>query len=191
MSFLPPYPVTLDIDYIDKSSRLTVFFRFLLTLPVLFMLNLIVFLNIFMHMAVVLTILFRKRYPRWWFDWNVNLLKFITRVVAYLHFMTDSYPSLDEEQSVHLSVEYPESIYLSRFMPLIKPILVLPHLIILFLFSYAVLLLWPISWIIIVISGHYPRSLFNFNLGIFRWNTRVLAYSTFLFTDRYPPFSFN
>ena len=124
-------------------------------------------------------------------DWNVNLLKFQTRVAAYLYLMTDDYLSLDEDQSVHLSVEYPESQYLSRFLPFIKPILALPHMIILMFLGYAVLLLWPVNWLIIVIIGRYPRSLFNFNLGILRWNIRVLAYTTFLFTDRYPPFSFD
>lgn len=203
------YPAKLNVDYSEKSNRLTVFFRIFLIIPIL--LILLMLLNSgtynqsasnsnaqvvgglgFVVVPVVLMILFRKKYPKWWFDWNFSLIKFSTRVMAYMLFLSDQYPSTDEEQSVHLELKYPDvEKDLNRWMPLIKWLLVIPHVIILvFLFIALWFCTW-LAWFAIIFTGKYPKPLFDFVVGVMRWSFRVKAYAAFLITDKYPPFSFS
>jgi hypothetical protein len=135
-------------------------------------------------------ILFRKKYPKWWFDWNLALTRFSYRVGAYLGLLTDVYPSTDEEQSVHLDLVYPDAKnQLGRGWPLIKWFLAIPHYIVLFFLVIAAFFVWVIAWFAILFTGQYPLSLFNFVVGVARWGLRVSAYSMLLITDKYPPFS--
>ncbi len=134
-------------------------------------------------------ILFRRKYPRWWFDWNLALLKFSARVAAYLLLMRDEYPSTDEEQSVHLEFPYPNvEAELNRWLPLVKWLLAIPHYIILVFLGIAVVIAVVISLFAILFTGRYPVGLFNFVVGTLRWEFRVMAYAFLLVTDRYPPF---
>ena len=134
-------------------------------------------------------ILFRQKYPRWWFEGNVELLRFSTRVSAYLLLMRDEYPSTDEEQAIHVQVPFPDAENeLNRFLPLIKWLLVLPHLLVLAFLSLFAILVIVIVWLAIIITGKYPRLAFTFIEGLLRWGTRVTAYAFLLTTDRYPPF---
>jgi hypothetical protein len=135
-------------------------------------------------------ILFRKKYPLWWFDWNVNLYKFITRIDAYLLLLNDIYPSTDEEQYVHIDIRYPDvQTELKRGMPLVKWFLAIPHYIVLFFLGIAVIVVTIIAWFAILFTGNYPRSIFDFVEGVFRWSLRVTIYAFILTTDKYPPFS--
>ncbi len=144
----------------------------------------------FVVTALMLMILFRKKYPRWWFDWNRSLAAFMTRVMSYLFLLRDEYPSTDEEQAVHLSMEYPDAEKdLTRWMPLVKWLLAIPHVIVLFALDGLLLVAVFFSWVAIIFTGRNPRGLFNFVEGVMRWNLRVLAYAIFMVTDRYPPFS--
>ena len=139
----------------------------------------------------MLMILFRRKYPRWWFDWNLELLRFVTRVEAYLMLLRDDYPSTDEPQGVHLDIQYPDAQgELNRFLPLVKWILAIPHYIVLSVVWSLVLLVTIIAWFAILIVGRYPRELFLFVEGTMRWSFRVAAYAFLLTTDRYPPFRF-
>jgi hypothetical protein len=134
--------------------------------------------------------LFRQKYPRWWFDWNLNLLRFQTRVFAYLALMDDRYPSTDEEQAVHIDIDYPDAQRdLNRWLPLVKWLLAIPHFIVLVFLAIAAFLVVIFAWFAVLFTGRYPRSLFDFVEGVFRWGTRVEGYALLLVTDRYPPFS--
>ena len=197
------YPVSLSIDYSEKSDRLTTFFRIFMIIPIFIILcflsgqigygsdstdKLIIFGTGFVFVPTLLMLLFRKKYPKWWFDWNLSLTKFATRIFSYLMLLTDEYPSTDEEQAVHIEIIFPDVKNLRRGMPLIKWFLVIPHIFILLVLYIAVILCTIISWFVILIIGNYPRKIFNFIVGVMRWSLRVFSYSFLLVTDQYPPF---
>jgi hypothetical protein len=139
---------------------------------------------------VLLMLLFRRKYPRWWYEWNLQLSRFSNRIAVYFALMDDHYPSTDEEQAVHLNFPYPDAQRdLSQGLPLVKWLLAIPHYIVLFFLTIGALLAAVFAWFAILVTGHYPRSLFDFIEGVFRWHNRVAAYAFLLITDRYPPFS--
>jgi len=138
---------------------------------------------------VALMLLFRRKYPRWWFDWNRELSRFGARIGAFLLLLRDEYPSTDEEQAVHLEVDYPDATQLNRWLPLVKWLLALPHYIVLAFLALGVVLVWIVSWFAILITGKQPRGLFDYNVGVARWCARVSGYAFLLVTDKYPPFS--
>ncbi len=204
---LPEYPATLAIDYPDRAlNRLTTFFRIFVAVPIVIILFLVAGGNLNLHgmsawnwqyaaggilfLATLFMILFRQKYPRWWFDWNVALIKFSTRVSTYLGLLTDVYPSTDEEQSVHIEIPYPDVPKdLNRWLPLVKWFLAIPHYIILFFLGIAAFVCVVIAWFAILFTTRYPRGLFDFVVGVYRWSLRVAAYAFLLTTDRYPLFS--
>jgi hypothetical protein len=205
----PAYPVTLTIDYPDRSlNRLTTFFRIFAVIPIAIILVLVSGGSFdwsattnwtfpfaaggLLFLPIVLMILFRKKYPKWWFDWNIALTKFGLRVGTYIGLLTDVYPSTDEEQAVHLEIPYPDvSKDLSRGLPLVKWFLAIPHYIILAFLVIAAFVCVVIAWFAILFTGRYPRGLFDFVVGVCRWTLRVEAYAFLLTTDRYPLFSLN
>jgi hypothetical protein len=141
-------------------------------------------------LAPLLMILFRRKYPRWWFDWNLELQRFGNRVLAFLALMDDRYPSTDERQSVHLDYAYPDaSRDLNRWLPLVKWLLAIPHFVVLVFLWIAALVAVVAAWFAIVVTGRYPRGIFGFVEGVLRWTQRVVAYAFLLVTDEYPPFS--
>jgi hypothetical protein len=142
-----------------------------------------------LFVATALMILFRRKYPRWWFDWNLALLKFSVRVTAYLCLLRDEYPSTDDEQAVHIEITYPDAKQLSQGMPLVKWFLVIPHYIVLAFLWIAVVICVIIAWFAIMFTGRYPQGMFNFVEGVILWHIRVAAYAFLLVTDQYPPFS--
>lgn len=211
----PSYPARLSIDYPETLDRVSTFFRLILVIPILVVLSLLTAtasdtvtvvtdsgevlsrvtttgLGIAggLFVATMLMIVFRQRYPRWWFDFALALNRFSNRVGAYLGLLTDRYPSTEEEQSVHLDLEYPSVEQdLSRWMPLVKWLLAIPHYIVLAVLSVGAVVAILIAWFAILITGRYPRALFDYVVGVGRWALRVQAYATLLITDRYPPFS--
>ena len=143
-------------------------------------------------MAPLVMILFRQKYPRWWFDWNLELLRFTNRVGAYLFLLRDEYPSTDAEQAVHLEMPYPDAQReLNRWLPLVKWLLAIPHYIVLFFLAIAAIVVVIIAWFAILFTGRYPQGLFDFVVGTMRWALRVVGYAFVMVTDRYPPFSLN
>ena len=205
----PAYPARLNIDYPEEGlNRATTLFRLIMAIPIVIVLAVLTgggpsaeqVDEILMAVAsaggvifvpVLLMILFRGKYPRWWFDWNLELTRFSTRVSAYFLLLRDEYPSTDEEQAVHIEIEYPDAERdLNRWLPLVKWLLAIPHYIVLGLPRVAVLVVTVIAWFAIVFTGRYPRGMFNFVVGWSRWVLRVSAYAFLLVTDRYPPFSF-
>jgi hypothetical protein len=201
------YPVQFSVDYPDRPlNRLTTFFRIFVAIPILIVLGtvsgstyqtstrpnmtiVIASAGGLLFLGPLLMILFRQKYPRWWFDWNRELLRFTNRVTAYLALMDDRYPSTDEEQSVHLDFPYPDvPLVLNRWLPLVKWLLAIPHYVVLFFLDIATVVVVIITWFAILFTGRYPRSLFNFVEGVIRWHNRVVGYAFILVTDRYPPF---
>ena len=203
------YPVTLAVDYPDRPlDRLTSFFRIFTAIPIAIVLGavsggtiqfgtresraVIAAAGGLLFLAPLLMILFREKYPRWWFDWNLELLRFSTRVGSYLALMNDTYPSTDEEQWVHLEVPYPDVKQdLNRWLPLVKWFLAIPHFIVLAFLTLAAVVVVLVAWFAILFTGRYPRALFDFVEGVIRWHLRVIGYALVLVTDRYPPFSFD
>ncbi len=213
----PPesYAARLAVDYPEKLDRLTTFFRLVWIIPIYIILSLLSATSTStvrvvtrtgetvsevtrtsggiaagLFVATMLMILFRQRYPRWWFDFAREFTRFGARVLAYLVLLTDRYPSTVDEQSVHLEIDYPDvERGLNRWLPLVKWLLAIPHYIVLAVLGLIAILAVVIAWFAILLTGRYPRALFDYVVGVGRWSLRVEAYAFLLVTDRYPPFS--
>jgi Domain of unknown function (DUF4389) len=198
-----PYPVQFSVEYPDRDlNRLTTGFRLIVAIPILILAATVgghapgaaiaAATGGVLFLAPLLMIVFRQKYPRWWFEWNLELLRFSNRIGAYLALMDDRYPSTDEQQAVTLAFPYPDAKQeLNRWLPLVKWLLAIPHYIVLFFLSLAAVVVVVIAWFAILFTGRYPRGLFEFVLGVLRWANRVSAYAFVLVTDRYPPFRLN
>ena len=202
------YPVKFAVDYPERQlNRLTSFFRIFTIIPIAILLSTITgYSNTYsdidgttvtvvvsgigiLFVPVLLMILFRAKYPRWWFDWNLQLQRFSNRIGVYALLMEDRYPSTDEEQAVHLEYSYPDvEADLGRGMPLVKWLLAIPHYIVLFFLYIGAFFAVVAAWFAILFTGRYPRGLFDFVEGVLRWHNRVLCYAAVLVTDEYPPF---
>jgi hypothetical protein len=204
----PAYPASFSVDYPDRDlNRLTTFFRIFTIIPIWIILGMITSAYVgwsdpdpgwswefttggLVVAPLVLMILFRKKYPKWWFDWNLALTRFIYRVEVYFLLLRDEYPSTDEDQAVHLDLVYPDAqTELGRGWPLIKWFLAIPHYIVLSFLAIAVFVCSVFAWFAILFTGRYPQGLFSFVVGFIRWSLRVGAYAFLLTTDKYPPFS--
>ena len=207
------YPVQFAVDYPDRPlNRLTTAFRIFTVIPIAIVLGSIGASSYssgsyengsndwhsgwsaagLLVLAPALMIIFRQKYPRWWFDFNVQLLRFINRVGAYFVLLTDVYPSTDEEQTVHLDIPYPDAKKdLNRWLPIVKWFLAIPHYVILLFLYIAAFFCVIAAWFAILFTGRYPKGLFDFIVGVGRWSNRVTAYAFLLTTDKYPPFSTN
>ena len=211
------YPARLEIDFPEKLDRLTTFFRIIWIIPIAIILGLVsgagetvtntVYLNeagevlrttretigglaAGLATATALMIIVRQRYPRWWFDFSRELARFEARVGAYMALLTDQYPSTVEEQSVHLEIDYPDvKTDLNRWLPLVKWLLAIPHYFVLIFLSVASVFAVIFAWFAILVTGQYPRALFDLVVGVSRWWLRVVAYAVLMVTDQYPPFS--
>jgi Domain of unknown function (DUF4389) len=184
------YPVTLTIDYPERDlDRLTSFFRIFTVIPIAIVIAVLSGGAGLLFPAPLLMILFRQKYPRWWYDWNLQFQRFSTRVAAYFLLMDDRYPATDEEQYVHLDFPYPDvERNLHRGLPLVKWFLAIPHYIVLLFLYIGVLFVAIFAWFAILFTGRYPRGAFDYIEGVLRWSARVLGYAFILITDRYPPF---
>src|ERR671920_28910 len=203
------YPVRFSVEYPDRPlNRLTTAFRIFTVIPIAIVLGLVgegysggyesggdaqsiaIGGAGLLFLPPLLMILFREKYPRWWFDWNLELLRFTNRVGTYFALMSDRYPSTDERQWVHLELPYPDAKRdLNRWLPLVKWFLAIPHYIVLIFLYLAALVVVIIAWFAILFTGRYPRGMFEFVEGVVRWHNRVVGYAFILVTDRYPPFS--
>jgi hypothetical protein len=205
-----PYPARLDIRYPEQLNRVTTAFRLILIIPIAIVLSVLsgsstqssqtasgewvstttTSVGGALFGATLLMILFKQRYPRWWFDFNLELTRFIVRVGAYALLLTDTYPSTVEHQDVALDIDYPDAEHdLMRGLPLVKWFLAIPHYIVLFFLAIGVFFVVIVSWFAILFTGRYPRGLFDYVVGVGRWALRVNAYAFLLVTDKYPPFS--
>ena len=205
------YPVTFSVDFPDRDlDRVSTAFRIFAVIPIGIILSLLSGVSLryatttngtndtvssiatgggLLFLPLVLMILFRQKYPRWWFDWNLQLLRFSNRVTAYLGLLDDRYPSTDDEQAVHLDFPYPDARQLNRWLPLVKWLLAIPHYIVLFFLVIGAVVAVIVAWFAILFTGRYPRGLFDYVVGVIRWSNRVTGYAMVLVTDEYPPFS--
>ena len=204
------YPARLEIDYPEQLDRLTTLLRIPFSIPIWIIAALLpiapaVFISLASEglidgdsangvagaaffLPLVLMLLFRRKYPRWWFDFLLELTRFQFRISAYFDLVTDKYPSTDEEQSVHLELDYPNADELNRFLPIVKWLLLIPHYILGVLLIVVSIFVLVAAWFAILATGRYPRSLFTFIVGVSRYWLRISAYGFLLITDRYPPF---
>ena len=199
------YPVQFSVDYPDRPlNRLTTLFRLIMVIPILIVASLIPgFVNSgqasgseqaaisipLVWLPLVLILVFRHKYPRWWFDWNLELSRFVYRIEVYVLALRDEYPSTDDHQAVHLDIAYPDAqADLNRWLPLVKWFLAIPHYIVLAILAILAFIAVILGWIMVVITAQYPRALFDFIVGVIRYGARVQAYAFMLTTDRYPPF---
>jgi small-conductance mechanosensitive channel len=201
------YPVRFAVEYPDRPlNRLTTFFRVFVAIPILIVLGTVsgeswewssnngtsagsASAGGLLFLAPLLMIVFRQKYPRWWFDWNLELQRFGNRIIVYLGLMDDRYPSTDEHQSVQLDYDYPDAARdLNRWMPLVKWFLAIPHYFVLIALNIAAFAVIVAAWFAILFTARYPRSIFEFVEGVMRWNNRVAGYAFTLVTDEYPPF---
>ena len=204
----PAYPVNLSVEYPDRPlDRLSTAFRIFVAIPIMIVLgavsgttwsyysssgtvHVVAGAGGLLFLGPLLMILFRQKYPRWWFDWNLELQRFTNRVLVYVLLMDDRYPSTDQEQALRLDYVYPDvPRELNRFLPLVKWLLAIPHFIVLAFLWIAVFFVVIVAWFAILFTGRYPRGIFDFVEGVVRWGQRVVAYGFTLVTDRYPPFS--
>jgi hypothetical protein len=202
-----PYPLTFDVDYPNRPlDRVTSALRIFTVIPIAIVLAALGAMSAsgssggdlsgfatggasLLFLPPLLMIVFRGKYPRWWFDWNRELLRFTNRVYAYGALLNDKYPSTDEQQYVKLELDYPEAHGgLNRWLPLVKWFLAIPHYIVLFFLYIGALLAVIAAWFAILVTGRYPRALFDYVVGVMRWCNRVTAYAFLLVTDEYPPF---
>jgi hypothetical protein len=205
------YPVQFSVDYPDRPlNRLSTGFRIFAVIPIAILLGTLggyggewygdwdsggqtrtiaVGGTGLLFLPPLLMMVFRQKYPRWWFDWNRELLRFINRVGVYLALMDDRYPSTDERQAVQLEFEYPDARQgLNRWLPIVKWFLAIPHYVVLFFLYVAAFVLVIVAWFAILFTGRYPRGIFDFVEGVIRWHNRVVGYAYILVTDEYPPF---
>jgi len=204
------YPARLDVDHSAQYNRVTTAFRVVLVIPIAIVYGVLTAgatqtaydssgqvattssggIAAGLFLATLLMILFRQRYPRWWFDFALELARFGTRIGAYFALLTDQYPSTVEEQNVHLEIDYPDvERDLNRWLPLVKWLLAIPHFVVLIFLSVGAFFAVAVAWFAILFTGRFPRGLFDFVVGVGRWWLRVEAYAFLLVTDRYPPFS--
>ena len=204
------YPARLAIDYTEEHDRVRTLFRIVLVVPIAIVYAVLTAgatRTVYeqggevasstsggivggLFGATVLMILFRQRYPRWWFDFAVEITRFSARICAFVALLTEDYPSTVEEQGVHLEVDYPDVEHdLNRWLPLVKWLLAIPHLVVLFFLGVGAVVAVVIAWFAILFTGRYPRGLFDYVVGVGRWGLRVQAYAFLLVTDEYPPFS--
>ncbi len=201
-----PYPVRFSIEYPDRPlNRVTTGFRIIVAIPILIVLAavsgetwqwsqdggaaVVAGAGGLLFFGPLLMILFRQKYPRWWFDWNLELQRFDSRVWTYVALMDDRYPSTTDQQAVRLDYDYPDAaIDLNRWLPLVKWLLAIPHYFALAILGIAAIVAVIVAWFAIVFTGRYPRGIFAFVEGVIRWSNRVIGYAFTLVTDRYPPF---
>jgi hypothetical protein len=204
----PSYPVSFSVDYPERQlNRVSSAFRIFAVIPIAILAGLLpgaelagsaqsngagfsgaIAAGSIIFLPIVLMLLFRKKYPRWWYDWNLEFLRFGNRVGVYLALMDDEYPSTDEMQAVHLDFPYPDAERLERGLPLVKWLLAIPHYIVLFFLYIGVFFAVIGAWFAILFTGRYPRGIFKFVEGVLRWHNRVVGYAFVLVTDQYPPF---
>ncbi|HVY79323.1 MAG TPA: DUF4389 domain-containing protein [Solirubrobacterales bacterium] len=203
----PSYPVSFSVDYPERElNRVSTFFRIFAAIPIAIVAALLpggglaageygsgayggaIAAGSLIFVPIVLMLLVKKKYPRWWYDWNLELLRFGNRIGVYVLLMDDEYPSTDARQAVHLDFPYPDAERLSRGLPLVKWLLAIPHYIVLFFLYIGVFFAVIGAWFAILFTGRYPKGIFDFVEGTLRWHNRVIGYAFSLVTDEYPPF---
>jgi len=187
MAVAAPYPVTLEVDYPERQSRWKTLLRLFLAVPVLIFASIVGGAQDATVLAMWIAIVLRARIPRWLFDFQVALLRWQVRAYSYAFLLTDAYPPFEGDYPIRYEVDYPQR--LARWKVLVwKGITSLAHLFVLLILYLTLVVVIPIAWFAILITGHFPRGLHGYAAGVIRWAMRVQAYFLSL-TDEFPPFS--
>ena len=204
------YPVRFEVAYPEGENRFMILVRWFLAIPhytVLLFFSLPFYIAVG-GMSLILTeslgewaqwipvppiwaliILFTASLPAWLHRYLVGLSRYGYNVGAYVLFHSQYPPitmSAGAYDPVTLELERPAS--LNRWLPFVKLVLAIPHLVVLFFLTIAGIFVYIFVWWTVLITGRYPRGAFDFLVGMTRWGVRVTLY-TQLLTDRYPPFS--
>jgi hypothetical protein len=188
------YPVDVQVDYPEAGiARWRAFFQGLLLIPHMFVLLFVYLGAFFAWVAAWFAILITGKYPRGIFDFLAGTLRWGNRVTGFQYWFTEDYPpfSLGDEPDypIRTRIDYPPDGKIARWRVLFQGILALPHFIVvgfLFIAEYIVIV---IAFFSILFTKQWPRSMFDFTVGIIRWRTRANAYGYLWMTEQYPPFS--
>lgn len=192
--------MTFTIKYAERLSRgellLRTFFGFLyIGLPHLFCLLFVGLWGAILGFIAWWMILFTGRYPQSFFEFQVGLIRWQTRLNARLMNLADGYPAFGvnaTDEATDVVIPYPES--LSRGTLLLKSFfgffyVLLPHGFILAFLTIGVYIALFLGWWIILFTGRLPQNIHDFITGYLRWSLRVNLYYPNFMTDTYPPFS--
>jgi hypothetical protein len=184
------YPARFSVEYPERLSRLLIFIKLIIALPQLILVYFLTTLAGVITFLCWFSILFTRRYPRGLFDLVVSFNRWVANVFAYVALLRDEYPPFSGEPGKYpLTYEVDHPRRLSRWLIFVRWFLVFPHQIALyFLAVVAIVLILPLAWLAILVTGRYPRPLFRFMVGVMRWYWRVNAYSSLL-RDEFPPYS--
>ncbi len=180
--------MSFEIDYPESLSRWKIFVKWIAVLPHLAVFGLLAPVFIAVVLIGWVSILATCRFPRPLWNFELQYMRRSANQTTYaITLQRDEYPPFGEEwYPATLDVEYPER--LSRWLVLVKWLLIIPNLAALLVVLAATAGAVVVAWFAILITGRYPRPLFDFVTGAFRWGHRFGAYF-YLMSDRYPPFS--
>ena len=189
------YPVRLDLRAPNKVANWRPLVHWLLAIPHIIIVYALQVLRRVLQLIAFFTVLFTKQVPEPIFNMIVMTRRYTWRTASYAVWLRESYPPFsfattaqdDGLDPATLSVDYPRE--LNRWLPLVKWFLAIPHYVVLvFLGIASVVVIFPISFFVVLFTGSYPEGLRSFVVGVQRWSQRVGAYVLFL-RDEYPPFS--
>lgn len=190
-SSIPARPASQQVEVLftpelNGRNRKTVFFRYILVAPIALLAGL---LTVSLFPPVLLSLLFRKRYPSYALTFNHALLELHVRIAAYIYLLTDDYPSI--ERNPKIAVLFPDiegGAKLSRGLPLIKWFLAIPLIVVGYFYSLAALVITFIAWIRVSATGAYPAWGLRIVVGSVKFWSRIAGYAFILVTDEYPSF---
>jgi hypothetical protein len=188
------YPVDFQADYPEGGiSRWRALFQGLLLIPH-FIVLLFVYIGVYVVWIITwFAILFTGKYPEGMFNFLAGALKWGNRVNGFQYWFTEDYPpfSLDDEPDypVRTRIDYPPNGKIARWRVLVHWLLAIPHFIVVAFLFIAEYIILVITFFSILFTRKWPRSMFDFTVGIIRWRTRANAYGYFWMTEEYPPFS--
>src|SRR4051794_36001248 len=195
MTMSTAYPVRLDLTADTRIARWRPLVQWLLAIPHLAISSVLRTLRQLLTLVSLVTVLFTKRIPRQVFDTIAMTYRYEWRSTSYALFLHETYPPFDfqptagddaEMTNTMMTFTYPDE--MSRWKPLYKWILAVPHYIVMLALAVASLFVIVFGLFAVVITGSYPVRARDFLVGSYRYGLRVQAYVGLL-TDTYPPFT--
>lgn len=183
------YPVAYQVDYKERQSRLTTFFRLLIAIPWMFV---AIFWGLLGFVGVVIgwfAIVFTGRFPAGAYNLVAQSVRFNTRVNSWMYLLTDEFPPFDgaEHPEYPVRAQIPEPLpQYDRIKTLFRLILAIPVYIMVYLFQLLAGVVGILAWIVIVFTGAFPKGLFDVMKMSLAYQTKGMAYM-YLLTETYPP----
>lgn len=195
MSATIPYPAQLDFRGEQQVARWRPLVQWLLAVPQLLVVSALRLLRFVLTLIAFFAVVFTQRIPRPLFDAIAMTHRYGWRVTSYALFLREAYPPFDFQPNAAddgvdphtlVSLTYPEQ--MSRWLPLVKWLLAVPHYLALFVLGIAEIVVVIAAFFAVLVTGGYPQGLREFLVGVHRYDVRVRAYVG-LITDHYPPFT--